>query len=68
MNLPEHLPPEAALALHDLFADLAQAVWNQYEPLLVPLCIAQDRAQDYDPITYEDIDPPDDFGDQLPLL
>jgi hypothetical protein len=69
MNLPDHLSPEAAMALFDLVADLQTAIWDKYELLLVPLCIQQIHAEAYDQhLADQDLALTEDFDDQLPLF
>jgi hypothetical protein len=54
MNLPEDLPAQAAMALYDLFSELQSAVWDKYEHLLVPLCIAESEVPPVDPNDLDD--------------
>jgi hypothetical protein len=60
MNLPDHLPPEAALALYDLLGDWQQALWEKYEPRLLTLC--------WEELRHEPSPAGEDFDDQLPLF
>ncbi|MCI0745102.1 MAG: hypothetical protein L0Y58_06830 [Verrucomicrobia subdivision 3 bacterium] len=58
--LPDHLPPEAALALFDCLSDLLDAVWQHYEPVLL------------DQILHNQNAPPDlhvepEFDDEIPF-
>jgi hypothetical protein len=53
MNLPDDLPAQAAMGLYDLFSELQSAVWEKYEHLLVPLCIAESGAP---PVDHDDLD------------
>jgi hypothetical protein len=53
MNLPEHLPPQAAMALYALISELQDAIWDQYEHLLMPQCIAELEAP---PMDHDDLD------------
>jgi hypothetical protein len=58
--LPDHLPPEAALALFDCLSDLLEAVWQHYEPFLLEQILRDLHA------------PPDDesepeFDDDIPF-
>jgi hypothetical protein len=59
LRLPDDWTPEQALAVYELLTDLAEAVWNRYELVL----IEQWRG---DP---GDDSPPDllDFDDPLPF-
>lgn len=59
-RLPDHLPPEAALALFDCLGDLLDAVWQRYEPVLL------------DQILHNQNTPPDpnvepEFDDEIPF-
>ena len=40
-QLPESLPAQTAMTLFDLFSQLADAIWDQYESDLVELSIAE---------------------------
>ena len=40
-RLPESLPAQTAMTLFDLFSQLADAIWDQYERDLLELRIAQ---------------------------
>jgi hypothetical protein len=69
MTLPDHLSPEAAMALFDFVVDLERAIWDKYEHLLVPLCIRQIYPEEDDLLLVDqDPAPTDDFDDQLPLF
>jgi hypothetical protein len=59
LRLPDDWTPEQALAVYELLTDLAEAVWNRYELVL----IAQWRGDQGDD------SPPDlfDFDDPLPF-
>ncbi|MGH8558932.1 MAG: hypothetical protein ACRESZ_16055 [Methylococcales bacterium] len=57
---PDHLPPEAALALFDCLTGLVEAVWQHYEPILLDQIIPD-----------LDVSPDDefesDFDDETPF-
>jgi len=40
-ELPESLPAQTAMTLFELFSQLADAIWDQYESDLVELSIAE---------------------------
>ena len=63
-SVPDHLPPQAALALFDYFTELADAVWQHYEPVLVDLIIADMNTP---PDEYDEIEPDPDFDDDVPF-
>ncbi len=69
MNLPDHLPAQAALALYDLLGDWQQALWEKYEPRLLALCWDELSHEPQAPTLNHEADPAgEDFDDQLPLF
>ncbi len=40
-QLPDHLPPQTAMALFELLSELTDAIWHQYETDLVELIVAE---------------------------
>ena len=58
--LPDHLPPEAALALFDCLGNLLDAVWQRYEPVLLDQILHNQNAP---PDTNVD----DKFDDEIPF-
>lgn len=57
-QLPEHLPPQTAMALFELLSELADAIWQQYDTDLVKLIIAE---RDQPPAPQPDPDFDDDI-------
>ena len=60
-HLPEHWTPEQALAVFALLNALTEAIWQRYEPELLPLI---------DPLLNTDTDPQLDLfdpDDELPF-
>jgi len=69
MNLPDHLPAQAALALYDLLGDWQQALWEKYEPSLLALCWDELRHEPQGRnLVHEAPSTGEDFDDQLPLF
>jgi len=67
MNLPDHLPPQAALALYDLLGDWQQALWEKYKPPLLALCWDELPHESQTQTLDHEADPTgEDFDDQLP--
>ena len=60
LSLPDHLPPEAALALFDCLTDLVEAVWQHYEPVLLDQILIELN-------TTPDVDDKLDFDDDIPF-
>ena len=60
--LPDHLPPQAALALFECLTDLADAVWQYYEPVLLDQ-IMNELNSPPDECSEFDLDP----EDQIPF-
>ena len=61
LRLPDDWTPEQALAVYELLTDLAEAVWNRYELVLIEQWRGErDQGDD---------SPPDllDFDDPLPF-
>jgi len=57
---PDHLPPQAALALFECLTDLADAVWQHYEPVLLDQIISELYTPP-DECSKFDLDPDDDI-------
>ncbi len=68
MKLPDHLSAEAAMALFELVTDLERAIWDKYEQILVPLCIAENRRDAASAIEDEpELHLLEDFNDPVPF-
>ena len=59
-HLPDDLPPKTAMALFELFNDLADALWQHYETELVELIMDELNATPASQQTF-------DFNDDLPF-
>jgi hypothetical protein len=57
-QLPKHLPPQTAMTLFELFSELSDAIWQQYETDLVQLIISE---RDQPPEPQHDPDFDDDI-------
>ncbi len=60
LTFPDHLPPEAALALFDCLADLVEVVWQHYEPVLLDQILNELN-------TTPDVDAELDFDGDIPF-
>ena len=67
MNLPDHLPAEAALALYDLISDLQAAIWEKYEHHLFPLIVNQTPQVQAHEADEQLPDAQEDFDDLMPF-
>ena len=61
-SVPNHLPPKAALALFDYLTELADAVWQHYEPVLIDQIMDEMNTP---PDECDELDP--DFDDDVPF-
>ena len=61
-SVPDHLPPKAALALFDYLTDLADAVWQHYESVLVDQIMDE---MNIPPDECDELDP--NFDDDIPF-
>ena len=59
-ELPQDLPPEAALALFELLSGLTDALWQQYQSELVELLMEDLNAHPASQLSF-------DFNDDLPF-
>lgn len=62
LPFPDHLPPEAALALFDCLTELVEAVWQLYEPVLLDQILTETNTQ-----TDGRVEPQPDFDDEIPF-
>jgi hypothetical protein len=61
LRLPDDWTPEQALAVYELLTDLAEAVWNRYELVLIEQWRGErDQGDDSPPDLF-------DFDDPLPF-
>ncbi len=61
LPLPDYWTPEEALAVYELLNDLADAIWNRYELVLIEQLRGElDDGDDSQPDLF-------DFDDQLPF-
>jgi len=62
LPFPDHLPPEAALALFDCLTELVEAIWQHYEPVLLDQILTEMNTP-----TDGRGEPKPDFDDEIPF-
>jgi hypothetical protein len=58
LRLPDDWTPEQALAVYELLTDLAEAVWNRYELVLIEQWRGERDQGDNSPADLFDVDDP----------
>jgi hypothetical protein len=58
LQLPDDWTPEQALAVYELLNDLAEAIWNRYDRVLIDYLAADRDPDDGSPSDLFDLDDP----------